>query len=150
VYWYFYDENAKLLGRLRELEDRESSIISEYEAKLAEKQSAMEAALARLKRDHEAALLAQMKEHNDAMASAAAKHAAEMQVLVFSFVCLLNGSDPKAQSELGDLNAGNGKQDVSYGFRAWHGLGGASGSAQPGLGERDKAAARRDAASLES
>ena len=66
---------------LRELEDRESSIISEYEAKLSEKQSAMESALARLKRDHEAALLAQMKEHNDAMASAAAKHAAEMKVL---------------------------------------------------------------------
>ena len=94
VYWYFYDENAKLLGRLRELEDRESSIIREWdsrlemqrakhEAQLAEQQSAMEAALARLKREHEAAKLAQMKEHNDAMSAASAKHAAALQVCLW-------------------------------------------------------------------
>ena len=102
MYWYFYDENAKLLGRLRELEDRESSIIREWEsrlemekanhaAQLAEQRSTMEAAMARLKRDHEAALLAQMKEHNDAMSAAAAKHAATLQVRCMPLFCLLEG-----------------------------------------------------------
>jgi hypothetical protein len=30
VYWYFYDENAKLLERMREYEDREANLMRDW------------------------------------------------------------------------------------------------------------------------
>jgi len=96
VYWYFYDENAKLLGKLRELEDREADLVREWEVRMQTQIAQLErdhqAAMAAMKleqadaigqkdREKESALLNQLNEHNQAMADAASKHQKDLEGL---------------------------------------------------------------------